>query len=130
MNDDKKILRVVNVSITANLTREDVDDIMSGALDGGITYWADRVEVVGDYMAQYASEQISRGGELLIHDVEAEQSYYFTLDMFIKGFKLWLQHGNDIHRAVSDGKVDTCNIDAGDCDAIIQYALFGEIIYA
>ena len=54
------------------VTDQDIDDIMSAVLDGGITYWCCRAEVVGDYLGEYASEQISRGGTLRLHDSEAD----------------------------------------------------------
>lgn len=39
----------VSVTLEIVLTQEDIDDIMCGALEGGITYWCDEAKVVGDY---------------------------------------------------------------------------------
>lgn len=61
----------VTAEITIKLTEEDIDDIMCGALEGGVTaIWCGKVEVCGDYLGKYASEQISRGGELLFYETE------------------------------------------------------------
>ena len=57
----------VSVTLEIVLTQEDIDDIMCGALEGGITYWCDEAKVVGDYLGEYGSEQIARGGKLRLH---------------------------------------------------------------
>ena len=44
---------------------------MATALDGGITYWCNKAEVIGGYLGEYASDQISRGGKLKLYDYEA-----------------------------------------------------------
>ena len=118
------------VTITFKLTQEDVDDIMAIALDGGITYWCSRAKVVGDYLGEYASEQISRGGTLKLYDAEDPEVYELNIDKFIKGFKAWVENGYDYNGALSaDGTVDCCLIDAGDADTIIQLALFDAIVF-
>ncbi len=61
---------------------KDIDDIMCAALEGGITYWCSRAEVVGEYLGEYASEQISKGGELRLYDCESDEVYTLTLDKF------------------------------------------------
>ncbi len=54
----------LNINYKVEFDNECIDDIMATALEGGITYWCDDAEVVGDYLGEYASEQISRGGTL------------------------------------------------------------------
>jgi hypothetical protein len=114
------------------LTAQDIDDIMVGALEGGINYWCGCAEVVGDYLGEYASEQISRGGTLKLYDIEDEDEVYeLTLEKFLNGFKLWIENGYDEYGALQqDGTVDCCEIDAACADAIVQLALFGEIVFA
>lgn len=120
----------VTAEITIKLTEEDIDDIMCGALEGGVTsIWCSKVEVCGAYLGEYASEQISRGGELWFYETEDDAWHKLTLSKFFEGFKRWVEEGGDVYNAVSGGTVDTCNIDAMCADAIIQYALFGDVIY-
>ena len=120
----------LKVEITVELTRQDVDDIMCGALEGGINYWCNCAEVVeAEYYGEFASEQISRGGSLRLHDSEEDKSYLLDLEKFIAGFKTWLSKGYDLHGAVKTGEIDCCNIDAESADGIVQCALFGDIIY-
>lgn len=66
-NKNKEIM---NIELKVVVNDEDIDDIMAGALEGGINYWCDEAKVVGNYLGEYASEQISRGGQLKLHDFE------------------------------------------------------------
>ena len=75
----------LNINYKVELDNECIDDIMATALEGGITYWCDDVEIVGDYLGEYASEQISRGGTLKLHDSEEDETYELTLDKFLEG---------------------------------------------
>ena len=101
---------------------------------GGICYWSDCAEVVGCYLSEYASGQISRGGKLKIHvdepfDEANTEWYELDMEKFAQGFRLWLENSGDRYGAVSNGEVDTCEIDGEMADLIIQYALFGEVVY-
>ena len=117
----------LNINYKVELDDECIDDIMATALEGGITNWCDDAEVVGDYLGEYASEQISRGGTLRLHDSEEDETYELTLDKFLVGLaKVVGERGLDV---LYEGKVDASNIDAEDADAIIQYAIFGEVVY-
>lgn len=120
----------VQVNKTIKLTQEDIDDIVCTALEGGINYWCCEAEVVGDYLGDYASDQISRGGKLKLYDAESDDVWELNLDNFLKGFKLWVEEGYDEYNAVQeDGTVDCCEIDAACADEIVQFALFDEIVF-
>lgn len=110
------------------VTEQDIDDIMATALEGGINYWCDGAEVVGEYLGQYASDQISRDGELMLYDVEECTSYMLTLEMFLNGVVLAIEKGYATDW-LEGNHIDTCNIDAEAADVIIQMALFGDVIY-
>lgn len=128
MSAEKKF--EVHAETVFQLTQQDVDDIMVGALEGGINYWCREAEVVGDYLGEYASDQISRGGKLILHDAESSDKWELDLEKFLNGMKLWVQNGDDNYGAVQkDGMVDTCQIDAEMADLIVQYALFGEVVF-
>lgn len=107
----------------------DIDDIMCGALEGGITYWCGKAEVLEDeYYGDYASEQISRGGSLRLYDAENGEEYILTLEGFLHGFKLALAAGFGSDW-IKDKEVDTFNIDGPASDVIVQFAIFGEVLY-
>ena len=117
----------IHPQIKINLTRQDIDDIMTTALEGGICYWCREAEVVGEYLGEYASEQISRGGTLVLHDAESSDKWELTLEKFLDGIKLNFEDGCSVQ--VDDGRIDTCDIDAGEADYIIQFALFGKVMF-
>lgn len=128
-NPNKVTKHAVSVAFSFVVSDEDIDDIMSAALDGGITYWCGRAEVVGEYLGEYASEQISRGGTLKLYDIEDPKTVYeLTLDKFLNGLRLWLE--NERAFALTEaGRLDVGQIDAAAADTIIQYALFCDIVY-
>lgn len=120
----------ITAQINVELSRLDIDDIMLAALTGGITYWCRRVEPIGECRARLASERISRGGGLRLYDSESADVYELDLPKFLSGFKAWLESGGDVYGAVdSSGKVDCSNIDADCADAIVQFAVFGELVF-
>lgn len=120
----------LNVERTLKITEEDIDDIMVGALEGGINYWCCKAEVVGEYLNEWGSHQISKGGKLLLHNAEENEVYELTLEKFLSGIKKWYENGGDVYGVVkNDGTIDCSEIDAGDADSIIQYAIFGELIF-
>lgn len=91
----------IKAEIRVELTQEDIDDIMVGALEGGITYWCSEASPEGgEYLGEYASEQISRGGTLLLYDFEEEAYRKLDLEKFLNGFKLWVENGGDQYGAV------------------------------
>ena len=120
----------VEGSIKVRLTVQDIDDIMVSALEGGITYWCNRAEVIEEKrVADWGHEQIARDGMLKLYDYESDEVYDLTLEKFLNGFRLWLEDGGDKYGAVENGRVDCCEIDGEAADSIIQYAIFGELVY-
>ncbi len=83
----------ITYETTVNLSTEDLDDIMTTALEGGINYWCSKAEVVGDYLGEYASDQISRGGVLILHDAESDDTWTLTQENFLQGLRMWLTNG-------------------------------------
>ena len=64
--------------------------------------------------------------------MEDKTCYLLDLDKFLAGFKLWLENGYgncDVVDA-SDGSVDCGEIDGTAADEIVQYALFGNVMFA
>ena len=129
---EKKKAFPLKLTINLEITEEDIDDIMSTALEGGIYYWCTRVKVEGEYLGEYASDQISRGGTLKIYNSEEEAVHQLTREKFTRGLEMYLE--NSIYETLylEEGKykVDVGSIDACAADRIIQYALFGEIVYS
>ena len=121
---------VIRPKMEIKVTQEDIDDIMCAALEGGITYWCSEAKVVGEYLGNYASEQISRGGKLKLYDAEEDVVYTLTLNKFIKGLTKAITEGYfKDYDWYSATEIDPCQIDAEVADVIIQLALFNDVIY-
>ena len=120
----------LTVNLKISISEEDIDDIMTTALEGGITYWCRKAKVEGEYLGEYASEQIARGGVLKLYPVDEDKTYTLTLEKLLKGIEQAMQeqYFPNYERWSVDG-IDTCNVDADVADVIIQFALFGEIVY-
>lgn len=117
----------IHPEISIDISQQDIDDIMVCALEGGINYWCGEVEVVGEYLGEYASEQISHGGKLVLHDAESDGEWTLTRADFLNGVKLYVESGG--HVIFDEACIDTSYIDANDADCIVQLALFGEIMF-
>ena len=112
------------------VTQQDIDDIMCSALEGGICYWCCKAEVVGEYLGEYGSEQISRGGTLKLHDSEEDEVYELTREKLLMGIKKAYEKDYYAEYEWCNGAViDTCQVDADVADAIVQLALFDDVIY-
>ena len=121
-----KITATINVKVTA----EDIDDIMATALEGGINYWCNKANVHGQYLGEYASEQISRGGTLKLHDMEENRNHLLTRNGLLKGIAKAIEGGYYADYNWHNGsEIDTCQVDAEVADVIIQLALFDDVIY-
>lgn len=120
----------ITISLDVEVTDQNIDDIMVTALEGGINYWCNKAVVVNnDYRGnKYASGVISRNGTLLLCDSEDSKEYELDRTKFIKGLKMFLQESSSAH-CLDGNDLDTGMVDADDADAIIQYALFDDIIY-
>ncbi len=124
--NDKKF--PVHIEMNGTITQQDIDNLMCTALEGGINYWCREAKVVGEFLGEYGSEQISRGGSLLLRDAETDERWELTLEKFLKGIELYIKENGRV--MIEDFKLmDYGELDAGDADCIVQYALFGKLVY-
>lgn len=131
---------LIKLTLDVVITETDVEDIMQTALDG-ITYWADAVKHVGEWKGDDACEHIANGGELRIHLSEGPITeggprwYTLSLEKLVRGIKQYLMDpetdmpgllfNNGVRTEIEPG-----DIDAAAADLIVQYALFGEQVFA
>ena len=117
----------VHIDMDVDMTQKDLDDLMCTALEGGICYWCGRAEVVGEMLGDYAHEQISRGGSLILYDAESSDKWELTLEKFLCGLGLYL--GEAMSAAFEGEDIDSSDNDADAVDCIVQYALFGKLVF-
>ena len=118
-------MRDVQITITQAITEELVDDILVAAFEGGINYWCEKItydvlNVPDD--AEYASEIVSKGGTIYLHHEDGKSD--LDLDKFVNGIKLYCEANGCLPNAVHEDH------DANDADQIVQYAIFGEVVFA
>lgn len=112
--------------ITTSVSIETLENIVVTALEGGIGYWAvldnttkiwDKYDYCDLPCSQAAFELLYNGESLRFYDTEDEtEMWRLTWKNLIKGVELF-------------GGVKEEDIDATVADQIIQYALFGKIVF-
>lgn len=109
----------------AQVTQQQVDNLLCAAFEGGITYWCGAINVQGTWPegARWKSETLTRGATIMLHDAEDDEVYYLTLDNFLVG----LQKACALRKKSVDGFYD--DHDALDADIVVQFAVFGDVIY-
>lgn len=124
---DEKVFEL-RPELYVRVTQQDIDDIMATAMEGGINYWCDEAKVVEEKrVAEWGHEQIARGGVLILHDYQEDDSLELNLEKFLAGLKIYIENGGA--DCVFDDGIDTGKIDAEMADSIVQYAVFGELVY-
>ena len=119
------------------LSKEDIEDLVSTALCGGIGYWAILDNSRPEYESQPEDECIDTwtakilmdGGTVYLIDVEDhDEVWEFKLGNLLDGVKRFAEDGYDKYGAFG-ADVDLCNIDADCADTIVQLGLFGELVF-
>lgn len=118
------------------INQEDIDDIMCTALDGGITYWCYGAQSImsAEWMREnkikFLSDVTGRGGDIVLTTEDGD--FILTLQAFYNGLQKLIDESGEYYlESTNDGlKIDTSEIDADIADLIIQYAIFGKLVYA
>lgn len=110
------------------ISDENINDLMVTALEGGINYWCSSAVVTTQPIEdwKYASDVISlTNGVITLTDTEDEdETWELTTEKFMNGLKLLMDDSDFVD--VND--MMDCH-DAETADKLIQYALFGELVY-
>lgn len=116
----------VNVEKLTYVDASLIDDILSTAFEGGINYWCSGVEVDDFSGALYASEVPSNGGVITIMEDDPYDEpipHRMSCNDVLRGIGLYCDAHNVLPEALED------DYDASDADEIVQYAIFGQIVY-
>ena len=134
----KRTMHFVNVNIAIGLTDQDVEDLIVTAIEGGIGYWACLDNTTDSFLNAPDEEPVSitaarimltGGGITFIDEENDKQSWVLTLEKLKEGVRLFLEGEDNGADYIEDGCLDMSYIDADGADQIVQYALFGEIVY-
>ena len=155
---NKEVAKEINPQITIKITKEDVVDILSSAINGGIGYWGEivpndeqykeakkwlRENVEPDYddgeicYEEIIAQILFDGKSVTIRDIEDDKESWLSLSNLAQGIQKAFQGGyySDYNWLVPDGDgsnkwhLETSQIDAEVADVIIQLAVLGEVVY-
>lgn len=119
----------VTITKTFDFSQENINDLMTTALEGGINYWCRKAivkdvpkEFEGKY--EFASDVISLGGTLELFDTDSSDSWELNLEKFLSGIKRYIEENG--YTNVQD-LMDDHDADTADC--IVQYAIFNELMF-
>ena len=119
----------IEINKKYEVTSQDIDDIMATALDS-ISYWCRKAKVVGEYLGEYASDQISRGGSLILYDAESNDYWELNLENLLHGIEKAIEDNwFDDYGWYDNGVLYTTEIDGEVADVIVQLALFDDIVF-
>jgi hypothetical protein len=117
----------LNINTKVVLSDEDIANILVTAFEGGINYWCKKVKMMKTTVSDdvwdreekiIASDFIGLGGKLRLYEAEGDENWVLDADKLKKGIEMYFtENGVDM------------DIDADAADSIIQYALFGELVY-
>ena len=153
-NWNKEVAKETNPQITIKITKEDVVDILSSAMDG-IGYWGRivpnneqykeakkwiRENEEPDYEICYEeviAQMLFDGKSVTVRDIEDNKESWLSLSNLSYGIRKAFQEGyySDYNWLVPDGggsnkwHLEPDQIDAEVADVIIQLAVLGEIVY-
>lgn len=124
----------MKITIEQSFTKNDLLNIMTTGLEGGIGYWAclnndtpefDEFDKLNMILSERVAEILWRGGSVELFDTDYNYNdadkWELTLNKVVKGIIKFME---------TDSKTfELDDLDALDCDKIIQYGLFGELVF-
>ena len=130
----------IDIPMTLDVQGADLDNILTTCFEGGSNYWINKVEVDDYKGCKYASEVVSNGGDVWIYPDDSPR-YFVNKERLLKGIELWFKRwitytklsgkNNPYLNFLNDTSIKFSNIDwdADDTDSILQYAMFGKVVY-
>ena len=132
----------MKVNIEVELSVQDMMDLLCTAFEGGVNYWVTSILGEGGDTGklpegrtkiEHEYEWLAVGGSLKIGYEDEERLYrYLDQDKLQKGLQEWIfRNSVQVYYdgARRDTALDLGNIDAGDADEIVQFALFGKLVF-
>lgn len=122
------------ILIPITITEDNIIDIMEMAFIGS-NYWLGDIKVVSKGKCKSKEDGyiniLLKNGKLSISapedDADNTYKYYpLTISSILRGIGDYLKEYGD---CIEKGGIDSGRLDVGDCDLILQYALFGEQVY-
>lgn len=129
-----KTIRTMTIFRTVEITDEDIMDIMCSAIEGGIGYWAcldnSGKEWANDNPASETAAKILLDGGTVrfLDDEDRETEYLLTLDKLCNGIQKYITESPEI--LDDNSHIECGEVDAIVADMMVQYAIFGEVMFS
>ena len=118
-----KEAKALTFKVGITVTAEQIENIIVTSLECQSTYWLGLDNTTPEWddepdelpASQYATQLILEGKTVTLYDIEDEDEVWtLTLDKLLKGISIALSNDEDIE---------------DEADSVMQYALFGEIVF-
>lgn len=119
----KKDIRETTFPVIAKITAEQIENIVVNALECQSNYWVGINNATPEWenkphdlpVSQYAVQLLLENKSVVLFDIEDEdEEWQLTLGKLLKGIGMAWSEGEDIEN---------------NADAVLQYALFDELVY-
>lgn len=128
------------VQIPVELDDEFFEDIICTAFEGGSNYWIGNIQVIhpdgeklkGTPLSTWIASAVNENRTIKILPREDTVTVILDKKRLIGGLEKWImRHPSNVSLINENGKngIDAGDIDADDADAILQYAVFGELVF-
>jgi hypothetical protein len=131
---------VIFLEVPVKLDDGFVNDVICTMFEGGSNYWINTIKInhpngmklKSTPTSEWAADALNKGGSVTIFPHEYDGDIV-TLNKqnLIDGVKKWAAGSNLLEIINEDGQnyIDAGNIDADEADVILQYSVFGEIVF-
>lgn len=127
------IVERVPVMLKVAVFKEDINSILMSAFAGGIERWCGDVSADGKLLGENMCEHIEKGGSLIFYDSCEGRDVVLTKGKMLQGIRMYAEkpvYGDIFEIVDHELRIDCGQVDELIADAIVQYALFTEILYA
>lgn len=116
----------IQITTTIQISEQRVLDILTTAREGGIDYWADTRHTKRNEQHDVISF------ECVDNEDDAAEWVEVNSDTIVKGITLLLNGNKEHHTSLRCEllKGEDGDYDAGGADVIVQYGLFGELVFS
>lgn len=120
----KKQSKLLRFEVKTHVTASTIENIIVSALEGQSNYWVGvdnttiewRDKPEGMPVSQFATNLLLDGKKVVLYDIEDEdETWELTLDKLLSGIGNAMSENRDYE---------------DEADTTLQYALFGELVYA
>lgn len=122
----------VSAILPVRITANDIDTIVSNFMSSTSRGWCDSVKVDGELLGTDKEKQIGKGGHLTLRDARKNREEILTKEKLIRGIPMYAEkpaHG-DVFEVVDHVlQIARQWVDDEEADAIVQYALFADVVY-